>query len=124
MNNKVKVIICGKEYSLQTDEAPEYVIGMARQLGKQIDALTNRSDNMTVHSATLLIAMSYLDDLAKANATIDNIRTQIREYVDDAAFARLERDEMQKENDALKIQITELKNQLKLASIQDTIQHA
>lgn len=119
--NKVKVSICGKEYSLQTDESPEYVASMAKQLSKRIDALTAQSDSMTVHAATLLVALSYMDDLSKSNATIDNIRTQIREYVDDAAFARLERDEAQRENEALKLQIAELENQLKLHSIQDTI---
>ena len=119
--NKVKVSICGKEYSLQTDESPEYVASMAKQLSKRIAALTAQSDSRTVHAATLLVALSYMDDLSKSNATIDNIRTQIREYVDDAAFARLERDEAQRENEALKLQIAELENQLKLHSIQDAI---
>lgn len=122
--NKVKVIICGKEYSLQTDESPEYVTDMARQLSRRIDAITGQADNMTVHSATLLVALAGMDDLAKANSTIDNIRTQIREYVDDAAFARLERDDLQKENESLKIRITELENKLRLDSMKEALHGA
>ena len=33
--NKVKVVICGKEYCLQTEEEPTYVYALARKLEKR-----------------------------------------------------------------------------------------
>ena len=32
MTNKVKVVICGKDFMLQTAESANYVIGLARTL--------------------------------------------------------------------------------------------
>ena len=89
--NRVKVTISGKEYPLQTNESPEYIMGVARQLSKKIDTVVESSDNISTSAATTLVALSILDELEKANANIDNIRTQIREYVDEAGKARAER---------------------------------
>ena len=40
--NKVKVVICGKEYCLQTEEEPTYVYALARKLEKSSCALYNQ----------------------------------------------------------------------------------
>jgi len=37
MLNRVKVMVCGKEYMLQTEEAPSYVYGLAKMLDKKIN---------------------------------------------------------------------------------------
>lgn len=120
--NKVKVMICGKEYSLQTDETPEYVLGLSRQLNKRIDTLVSSSDNISTNAATALVAISYMDELEKANANIDNIRTQIKDYVDEAGRARLEREEALKQVADLKIEIESLKNDIKLLSLRNDAQ--
>lgn len=36
MTNKVKVVICGKDFMLQTAESANYVIGLARTLENRI----------------------------------------------------------------------------------------
>lgn len=120
--NKVKVMICGKEYSLQTDETPEYVLGLSRQLNKRIDTLVSSSDNISTNAATALVAISYMDELEKANANIDNIRTQIKDYVDEAGRARLEREDALKQVADLKIEIESLKNDIKLLSLRNDAQ--
>lgn len=120
--NKVKVMICGKEYSLQTDETPEYVLGLSRQLNRRIDTLVSSSDNISTNAATALVAISYMDELEKANANIDNIRTQIKDYVDEAGRARLEREEALKQVADLKIEIESLKNDIKLLSLRNDAQ--
>ena len=38
MQNRVKVVICGKTYTLQTDESPSYMISLAKELDKRINA--------------------------------------------------------------------------------------
>lgn len=120
--NKVKVMICGKEYSLQTDETPEYVLGLSRQLNRRIDTLVSSSDNISTNAATALVAISYMDELEKANANIDNIRTQIKDYVDEAGRARLEREDALKQVADLKIEIESLKNDIKLLSLRNDAQ--
>ena len=36
MSNKVKVVICGKDFTLQTAESSNYVFGLARTLESRI----------------------------------------------------------------------------------------
>ncbi|NMB30081.1 MAG: cell division protein ZapA [Clostridiales bacterium] len=114
MMNRVKVTISGKEYPLQTNESPEYIMGVARQLSKKIDTVVESSDNISTSAATTLVALSILDELEKANANIDNIRTQIREYVDEAGKARAERDAALKQIKALEEEIDILKGDIEL----------
>lgn len=128
MRNKVKVTVCGKEYALQTDEAPSYLIGLARRLDRDINQLVNSGDNVSVVAATTLVALSALDDANKANESIDNIRTQIKDYVDDAGRARMERGEavrqaesLRKEVEVLKTKIACYENDLRLKKLKDSI---
>ena len=65
MQNKVRVTICGKEYALQTDETPSYVLGLAKRLDKQIEEMVNSADNISVTAAAVLIALSALDEANK-----------------------------------------------------------
>ncbi len=119
--NKVKVTICGKEYSLKTEETASYFIGLAKKVDNTINQMTAQCDSLSVQSAAVLAALSAFDDAQKANESIDNIRTQIKEYVDEACRARAERDEAVKNEEALKARITELENELRIEQMKNTI---
>ena len=119
--NKVKVTICGKEYALKTEEAPNYFIILGRKVENTINELTKQCDTLNLQSAAVLTALTAFDEAQKANESIDNIRTQIKEYVDDACKARNERDAALKEVDALKTRITELENALRIEEMKHTI---
>lgn len=121
MLNKVKVTICGREYALQTDESPSYSMGLAKRLDKQINEMVNSADNLSVAAAAVFIALSYMDEANKSTESIDNIRTQIKDYVDDAGRARLERDEIAKELEMLKTRYACLENDLKFNKLKDTL---
>lgn len=121
MVNRIKVVVCGKEYSLQTEEQPSYIYGLAKRLERQINDLCSSNDCISSYSAAVMIALSTLDDLQKANESIDNIRTQIKEYVDDAGKARMERDEALREVEMLKVKITRLENELKLKKLKENM---
>lgn len=119
--NKVKVTICGKEYSLKTEETASYFIGLAKKVDNTINQMTAQCDSLSVQSAAVLAALSAFDDAQKANESIDNIRTQIKEYVDEACRARAERDEAVKNEETLKARITELENELRIEQMKNTI---
>lgn len=119
--NKVKVTICGKEYSLKTEETASYFIGLAKKVDNTINQMTAQCDTLSVQSAAVLAALSAFDDAQKANESIDNIRTQIKEYVDEACRARAERDEAVKNEETLKARITELENELRIEQMKNTI---
>lgn len=119
--NKVKVTICGKDYSLKTEETASYFIGLAKKVDNTINQMIAQCDTLSVQSAAVLAALSAFDDAQKANESIDNIRTQIKEYVDEACRARAERDEAVKNEEALKARITELENELRIEQMKNTI---
>ena len=119
--NKVKVTICGKEFSLKTDEAPSYLIGLAKKVDTEIYKMASSADNISIQSAAILVALSAYDDAQKANDSIDNIRTQIKEYVDDACQARLERDEAVKNEKSLLARISALENELQIKKMKSDI---
>ena len=121
MMNKVKVTICGKEFSLKTDEAPDYFTKLAEKVDSEIYKMASSADNMSIQSAAVLVALSAFDEAQKANDSIDNIRTQIKEYVDDACKARLERDEALKNEKSLLARISALENELKIRHMKSDI---
>jgi cell division protein ZapA len=121
MLNDVKVIICGNEYKLKTAESPNYVFSLARALEARINELINSGSCSSPYTASIMVALSLLDDLNKSNQRLDNIRTQTKEYVDEAGKTRIERDSALKEIEALKAKVTQLENMVKLRQLKDSI---
>ncbi len=122
MLNDVKVIICGKEYKLKTAESPNYVFSLARSLEGKINELMNSGSGTSPYTAAIMVALSLLDDLNKSNQRVENIRTQTKEYVDEAGKNRIERDAAVKEIEALKAKIVQLENMVKLKQLKDSIE--
>ncbi len=121
MLNRVKVIICGREYMLQTEEAPSYVYNLAKLLERQITEIIENSPRASIHSASVMVALSTMDELSKMTANVESIRAQVKEYVDEAGKARIERDTALRENETLKAKIAQLENDLKLMKLKDSI---
>ncbi len=113
MLNKVKVVICGKDYMLQTEEPPSYVYGLGKMLEKKINELTRANSSISQYSAAVMVALSSLDDLNKTQSNLDNVREQAKEYVDEAGKSRIERDAAVKENEALRAKIDQLEKEIK-----------
>ena len=122
MKQRVKVVLCGKEYALQTEDAPSYVYQLAKNLEKRISDITENNPRVSAHSAVMMVALSTMDELTKANNSVEVIRSQVKEYVDEAGKARLERDAALREIDVLKAKIEQLENLNKLKTLKDSIQ--
>ena len=113
MSNKVKVVICGKDFTLQTAESSNYVFGLARTLESRITEITDANSSASPFTAAIMVGLATLDDLNKANAKLDSIRDQSKEYVDEAGKTRLERDAAMQQVEALKSRIAELERELR-----------
>ena len=121
MLNDVKVNNCGKEYRLKTSESPNYVYSLGRVLEAKINEIINSGSGSSPYGASIMVALSLLDDLNKANQKLDSIRNQTKEYVDEAGKTRVERDAAQKEIEVLKSKIVQLENMVKLKQLKDSI---
>ena len=123
MLNKVKVVICGKDYVMQTAEAPNYVYGLARMLEAKLNHSMDKM-NVSQYNAAVMVALSALDDLNKAHEQMEQISEQMKIYADEAGQARLERDVVLKEIKILRSRIEQLENNLKLKKLKVKIPNA
>lgn len=118
MINKVKVVICGKDYVMQTAEAPNYVYGLARTLESKLHDSMDKM-NVSQYNAAVMVALSALDDLNKANEQMEQIADQMKNYVDEAGQVRLERDMALKEIKTLRSKIEQLETSIKLKKLKN-----
>ena len=55
-----------------------------------------------------MIALNYRDELEKASGSADNMRRQIKDYLEDAASAKMAAEELRRENAALRKKVDDL----------------
>lgn len=115
--NKVAITICGKEYTLQTDEAPSYVKQLALRLDHRIAEMMEGNDTLSLTSAAILVGLSLMDDSYKTTSNMDNIRGEIRNYVEEAGKARAEADALRRELDDRKREVEALRTELGLKQL-------
>jgi cell division protein ZapA len=119
--NKVKITICGKEYSLQTDERPAYVQQLASRLDHKITEMMENNDTLSLSSAAILVGLSLMDDSYKTTSDMDNIRGEIRNYVEEAGMARAEADSLRRKLEEREREIEALKTELGLKQLRNNI---
>ncbi len=114
--NRVKITINGVHYFIATSEPEEYVLGLARELDEQIKGILDKNTNISFNDVMVLCAMNYVDAYKRSEENADRMRTQISEYLEDAAKARIELDEVKRESAHLRRQLeaAETKGQPKL----------
>lgn len=121
MLNKVKVSICGKEYTLQTEEDSSYINSLARYVEKRINDITSENPNVSQGSAAVMVAFMALDELSQANRNMDNLRNELKDYVDEADKAISERDDAMRELELIKSKIYQMEGNKKLKQLKDSI---
>lgn len=121
MQNRVKVVICGKTYTLQTDESPSYMISLAKELDKRINAFLEENESAALPTAAVLVGLELMDESMKSVSDVDHIRAQIKGYVEEAATARIETDQLRREVSLLKQENENLKSNLELYELRDKV---
>ncbi len=94
--NQVKVSIARKDYILQTTEEERYVVELAKILDKKIRDIMGNDRALPLTTACILAGMDILDEKAKALGESDNLRFQIKKYIDEATKAEARAEELQK----------------------------
>lgn len=99
--NRIKIILAGKEYTIQTEESGSYVKQLAESLNKKIEEFMQANESVSMTSASMLVALGLMDDCIKASSDKDNLRKQVIDYLEEATRSRTEITELKKELDAL-----------------------
>lgn len=96
MANRVVVNICGEEYTFLAEESAAYMqrVGtfVSERMGEVLGgAKVGRTD------AAVLTAANITDELFKAQAAAEQLRSQVKGYVDEAGRAQSEVSELKRE---------------------------
>ena len=93
--------IAGEEYRIVSEETEEYMADLAHEIDLKI-ANIMKGSRVSTTQAAVLVALQYADDAKKNSGTTDNLRSQLKEYLEDAAKAKSERDFYKRELDRIK----------------------
>ena len=107
--NKVRLNICGSEYAITSDEAEEYVRERGGQVDRDMRALLHADDRISTTMAAVLVAITNADAAKKAENAADNLRAQMKGYLDDNARARQETENTRREMERLRREIEDLR---------------
>ena len=109
---KVRLTICGSSYVVNTTESEDYMLNLAARLNMDMNEMMNASNTVSVTTAAVMTALSYRDELEKASGSADNMRRQIKDYLEDAASAKMAAEELRRENTLLRSRLQELERLL------------
>ena len=120
MENRVKVRIIGREYTLITENSPEYTQNLAGKLDSKMNEMLSASKTLSGIDVAILAALDAMDEASKAAESADNIRLQIGEYMK----ARQKFESGKKEISALQKKISELEEKLSHSESKPAQSHA
>ncbi len=112
MENVYTVRIGGFELSLYSSETAEYTKKIADEVDRRIKEITSVNPSISLTNASLLVAMDLADELLKLETGTDNMRAQLKDYLDDTTKALAERDEARRMAERLKDELLALKIEL------------
>lgn len=119
--NKISLSVAGLKLLITTPEDEEDVRKMAEELEENIQEIMTKATSASVTDAIMLCALEYLDGFNKANRAANNLRTQIKEYMGEAANAKREYDDEHKRVEEMTAELSALRSHLtRLATEGDT----
>ena len=99
--SKVEITVKGQTYTIITDDAPEKVLALANGLNTTLDNIMS-SGKVTLTQALVLVALDLANNVSKQAELTEKYKSEIADYLNDAANAMSERDKYKRELERLK----------------------
>lgn len=96
MANRVTMSICGEEYTLVAEESAAYMEKVGALVDKKMAELMDAA-HMGRLDAAVLTAVNIADELYKAQESAENLRRQLKTYLDEASQAKAEISELKRQ---------------------------
>lgn len=96
MANRVVVTICGEDYTFVAEESTSYMQKVGAYVGDKMNDILN-SAKVGRTDAAVLTAANIADELFKSQAAAEQLRSQIKGYLDEAGKAQAEVSELKRE---------------------------
>ena len=96
MANRVVVTICGEDYTFVAEESTSYMQKVGSYVGDKMTEILNVA-KVGRTDAAVLTAANIADELFKSQAAAEQLRSQIKGYLDEAGKAQAEVSELKRE---------------------------
>ena len=96
MENRITVNICGTDYTVTAEESPSYMQKVAALVDAKMSEIT-ASGRVSRMDAAVLAAMNIADEMIKQQSGTENLRAQLKGYLDEANRAKSEVSECKRE---------------------------
>ncbi|MFY9198550.1 MAG: cell division protein ZapA [Acutalibacteraceae bacterium] len=106
---KVKLSICGSDYFIYTDDDVNYVKELGNKLDERLSKLVHENSRISITQAAILVALEYADSAKKASDSADNLRGQIKEYLEDSARYKMEAEVARRDIERLEREVQSLR---------------
>lgn len=107
MANRVVISICGEEYTFIAEESATYMQKVGAYVSEKMQEVLDGAKVGRTDGA-ILTAVNIADELFKAQAASEQLRSQIKGYVDEASHAQSEVSELKREVFRLQQQLESL----------------
>ena len=121
-NKRVEVKINNVEYTLVTNETEEYVQRVALQVNKRMAQIQEENKQLSTAMTAVLAAINIADDLLKNEVVLDNIRAELKKYMEESrlngeelAEKKLEVEKMKEDIHKLQIELAKKDTELSAA---------
>ena len=96
MANRVVVTICREDYTFVAEESTSYMQKVGSYVGDKMTEILNGA-KVGRTDAAVLTAANIADELFKSQAAAEQLRSQIKGYLDEAGKAQAEVSELKRE---------------------------
>ena len=96
MANRVTINICGEEYTFIADESATYMQKVGTYVIEKMEEVLNTA-KVGRTDAAILTAANIADELFKSQTASEQLRSQIKGYLDEASRAQSEVSELKRE---------------------------
>jgi cell division protein ZapA len=96
MSSKVAVTIGGRDFTLVVTDEAGYVQKVANYVDQKVGEIIEQS-KVSLTDAALLAALNLADEYFKANETAENLRRQLREYLEEASRTKMELSDLKRQ---------------------------
>ncbi|HBL40217.1 MAG TPA: cell division protein ZapA [Ruminococcaceae bacterium] len=110
--NRVRLNICGADYAITTEDDPKYVLALGDELDAVLTKTLRENSRLSVTQAAILVALDYADQCKKAEVSADNLRSQIKEYLEDSAHSKMDAEIARREVERLTRELQNVQGKL------------
>jgi cell division protein ZapA len=96
MKNRVTVTVGGQEFTLVANEDEAYIHKVAAHVDAQVRQVRDGS-KISIADGALLAALNIADEYFKEVEAAENLRRQLKEYLDESARIKLELSEAKRQ---------------------------